>query len=130
PDKVRKSYLARVQPFRGSALDKHPAFARIHLAYWRRGRISGGQVYSSSPYSAAVWRVSECWLATLDDAAFGAASSVTPRFVPLSDPPAQWTGTPAFFAYANLSDRRETRVVARGPLRVLRQQLHAQWLCQ
>jgi transposase len=44
------------------------------------------------------------YLATLDDAAFGAASSVTPKFVSPSDPAAQWTGAmrgPAFFAYAN-----------------------------
>jgi transposase len=44
------------------------------------------------------------YLATLDDAAFGAASEVTPRFVSPSDPAAQWTGAmrgPAFFAYAD-----------------------------
>jgi len=32
------------------------------------------------------------YLATLDDAAFGAASEVTPKFVSPSDPAAQWTG--------------------------------------
>jgi Transposase DDE domain len=44
------------------------------------------------------------YLATLDDAAFGAASEKTPRFVSPSDPAAQWTGAmrgPAFFAYAD-----------------------------
>jgi transposase len=44
------------------------------------------------------------YLATLDDAAFGAASDVTPKFVSQSDPAAQWTGAmrgPAFFAYAD-----------------------------
>nr|NIS40587.1 transposase [Desulfuromonadales bacterium] len=43
------------------------------------------------------------YLASLDDAAFGAASEVTPKFVSPSDPAAQWTGAmrgPAFFAYA------------------------------
>lgn len=43
------------------------------------------------------------YLATLDDAAFGAASEVTPKFVSPSDPAAQWSGAlrgPAFFAYA------------------------------
>ena len=43
------------------------------------------------------------YLATLDDAAFGAASPVTPKFVSRSDPAAQWTGAlkgHAFFAYA------------------------------
>ena len=44
------------------------------------------------------------YLATLDDATFGAASAVTPKFVSPSDPAAQWTGAmrgPAFFAYAD-----------------------------
>jgi transposase len=44
------------------------------------------------------------YLARLDDAAWGAASDVTPKFVSPSDPAAQWTGAmrgPAFFAYAN-----------------------------
>ncbi len=43
------------------------------------------------------------YLATLDDAAFGFASEVTPESVSPSDPAAQWTGAlrgPAFFAYA------------------------------
>jgi transposase len=44
------------------------------------------------------------YLATLNDAAFGAATEVQPKFVSPSDPAAQWTGAlkgPAFFAYAN-----------------------------
>jgi len=44
------------------------------------------------------------YLATLDDAAFGAASEVTPKFVSPSDPAAQWAGAmrgPAFIAYAD-----------------------------
>ena len=44
------------------------------------------------------------YLATLDDAAFGAATDVVPKFVSPSDPAAQWTGAlkgPAFFAYAD-----------------------------
>ena len=44
------------------------------------------------------------YLASLDDAAFGAASEVTPKFVSPSDPAAQWTGAmrgPAFFAYSD-----------------------------
>ena len=43
------------------------------------------------------------YLAKLDDAAFGAASEVTPKFISSTDPAAQWTGAlkgPAFFAYA------------------------------
>lgn len=44
------------------------------------------------------------YLTTLNDAAFGAASEVKPKFVSPSDPAAQWTGAmrgPAFFAYAD-----------------------------
>ena len=43
------------------------------------------------------------YLDTLDDAAWGAASEVRPKFVSRSDPAAQWTGAlkgHAFFAYA------------------------------
>jgi transposase len=43
------------------------------------------------------------YLAVLDDAAFGAATEVTPKFVSPSDPAARWTGATgglAFFAYA------------------------------
>lgn len=43
------------------------------------------------------------YLDTLDDAAWGAASEVAPKFVSPSDPAAQWTGAlkgHAFFAYA------------------------------
>ena len=52
----------------------------------------------SDPASRAVKE----YLATLDDAAFGAASEVMPKFISPSDPAAQWTGAmrgPAFFAY-------------------------------
>src|SRR6202795_1610205 len=44
------------------------------------------------------------YLATLDDPAYGAASSVRPKFVSPSDPAAQWTGAlrnAAFFPYAD-----------------------------
>jgi transposase len=44
------------------------------------------------------------YLATLDDAAFGAASPKQPKFISPADPAAQWTGAlrgPAFFAYAD-----------------------------
>jgi hypothetical protein len=43
------------------------------------------------------------YLATLDDAAFGAATPVTPKFVSPADPAARWTGAhggQAFFAYS------------------------------
>ena len=43
------------------------------------------------------------YLTVLDDAAFGAATPVTPKFISPVDPAARWTGAnkgPAFFAYA------------------------------
>ncbi|MGA9410316.1 MAG: IS1182 family transposase [Roseobacter sp.] len=43
------------------------------------------------------------YLSTLDDAAFGAASQVEPKFTSHSDPASQWTGArggPAYFAYS------------------------------
>jgi transposase len=49
-------------------------------------------------------RAAREYLATLDNAAFGTASPVTPKFISRSDPAAQWTGAHkghAFFAYAN-----------------------------
>jgi transposase len=49
-------------------------------------------------------RAMQEYLATLDDAAFGAASDVSPKFVSPSDPAAQWTNAlrgSAFFAYAD-----------------------------
>jgi hypothetical protein len=44
------------------------------------------------------------YLVTLDDAAYGAATDVIPKFVSSSDPVAQWTGAmkgAAFFVYAD-----------------------------
>jgi hypothetical protein len=43
------------------------------------------------------------YLAVLDDAAFGGATEVVPKFISPSDPASRWTGAhrgPAFFAYA------------------------------
>ena len=44
-------------------------------------------------------RAAQEYLATLDDAAFGAASPVTPKFISRSDPAAQWTGAHKGHAY-------------------------------
>lgn len=47
-------------------------------------------------------RAVEEYLAVLDDAAFGAASPVEPKFISLADPAARWTGADgglAYFAY-------------------------------
>jgi transposase len=53
--------------------------------------------------SDASGRAVEEYLAVLDDAAFGAATEVTPKFVSPADPAARWTGAhggQAFFAYS------------------------------
>src|SRR2546422_3443693 len=63
-----------------------------------------GSEWSKELAAQAASRAVKEYLATLDDAAFGAASSVTPKFVSPSDPAGQWTGAmrgPAFFAYAD-----------------------------
>jgi len=51
----------------------------------------------------AAGRAIDEYLAVLDDAAFGAATEVTPKFLSPSDPAARWTGAhggQAFFAYS------------------------------
>ena len=57
-------------------------------------------------------RAAREYLATLDDAAFGAASPVTPKFISRSDPAAQWTGAqgPCLLCLCHqLSDRYRPR---------------------
>jgi transposase len=64
--------------------------------------IPGSHWKACDPQGAS--RAIREYLTTLDDAAFGAASEVMPKFVSRSDPAAQWTGAmrgPAFFAYAD-----------------------------
>jgi transposase len=66
------------------------------------------------------------YLATLNDAAYGAASEVQPKFVSRSDPAAQWTGAlkgPAFFAYADnyLIDVQEGVILDVEASRAIRQ---------
>ena len=51
----------------------------------------------------ATSRAIDEYLAVLDDAAFGAATPVVPKFISPADPAARWTGAdkgPAYFAYA------------------------------
>jgi len=60
---------------------------------WHRGRDPANSSRAVKEY-----------IATLDDAAWGAATDVVPKFVSPSDPAAQWTGAhkgPAFFAYSD-----------------------------
>jgi len=53
--------------------------------------------------SDAAGRAVEEYLTVLDDAAFGAATEVTPKFIAPADPATRWTAAhrgPAFFAYS------------------------------
>jgi transposase len=78
--------------------------ASLIVADANKQRSIPGSEWSKERDPEAASRAVREYLATLDDAAFGAASEVTPKFVSPSDPAAQWTGAmrgPAFFAYAD-----------------------------
>src|SRR3979409_722302 len=65
-------------------------------------RQTGGEGEKWPPPEAAGHAVDE-YLAVLDDAAFGAATEVVPKFISPADPAARWTGAhggQAFFAYS------------------------------
>jgi len=78
--------------------------ASLIAADANKQRSIPGSEWNKAPDPQGASRAVKEYLATLDDAAFGAASDVTPKFVSPSDPAAQWTGAmrgPAFFAYAD-----------------------------
>jgi hypothetical protein len=78
--------------------------ASLIVADANKQRSIPGPEWKTRCAGEAASRATREYLATLDDAAFGAASEVTPKFVSPSDPAAQWTGAmrgPAFFAYAD-----------------------------
>jgi hypothetical protein len=85
----------------------HPQFgqqASLIAADANKQRSIPGYDWNKNRDPQTAGRAVKEYLATLDDAAFGAASDVTPKFVSQSDPAAQWTGAmrgPAFFAYAD-----------------------------
>jgi transposase len=115
---------ARNERFRGSDIFRQ-VFERVVEACIAAGLVGGegfavdasliaadankqrsipGKDWDKKRDPATASRAVKEYLATLDDAAFGAASEVTPKFVSPSDPAAQWTGAmrgPAFFAYAD-----------------------------
>src|SRR5512143_1272022 len=78
--------------------------ASLIVADANKQRSTPGSQWNRELDAQAVSRATKEYLATLDDAAFGAASAVAPKFVSPSDPAAQWTGAmrgPAFFAYSD-----------------------------
>ena len=65
----------------------------------RQRGVAGSQGLAPDLSSRAI----DEYIAALDDAAFGAASEVTPKFISPADPAARWTGAhggQAFFAYS------------------------------
>src|SRR5262247_3735132 len=78
--------------------------ASLIVADANKQRSTPGSQWNRELDAQTVSRAMQEYLATLDDAAFGAASDVRPKFVSPSDPAAQWTGAmrgPAFFAYSD-----------------------------
>ena len=78
--------------------------ASLIVADANKQRSTPGPRWNKKLDAATVSRATKDYLATLDDAAFGAASDKEPKFVSPSDPAAQWTGAqrgPAFFAYSD-----------------------------
>jgi IS5 family transposase len=77
--------------------------ASLIVADANKQRSTPGSEWKKEHGARASRAVKE-YLATLDEAAWGAASDVVPKFVSPSDPAAQWTGAmrgPAFFAYSD-----------------------------
>jgi hypothetical protein len=77
--------------------------ASLIAADANKQRSLSGEDWDRRPVPENAARAVEEYLATLDEAAFGAASDVRPKFISPSDPAAQWTGAnrgQAFFAYA------------------------------
>ena len=78
--------------------------ASLIVADANKQRSTRGARWNKELDAQTASRATKEYLATLNDAAYGAASDVVPKFVSPSDPAAQWTGAmrgPAFFAYAD-----------------------------
>ncbi len=89
-------------------------------------RSLAGSDWRAQDHTQEAPRAVREYLATLDEAAWGAATEVEPKFVSPSDPAAQWTGAmrgPAFFAYADnyLIDLKAAVIVDVEASRAVRQ---------
>jgi len=87
--------------------------------------VAGSEKTDWSALAATRRSVRE-YLGTLDEAAWGAASEVVPKFVSKADPAAQWTGAHkghAFFAYSDnyLIDLKAAIIIDVEPSRAIRQ---------
>jgi transposase len=91
-----------------------------------KGRSLAAAEWSPDVARAAGNRAAREYLETLDDAAFGAASPVQPKFVAKSDPAAQWTRADEsrpYFAYATnyLIDTKSSVIMDVAATRAIRQ---------
>ena len=106
-DMLRRVFEHVVEACIGAGLVGGQGFAvdaSLIVADANKQRSIPGTAWKKRCAGETASRAMKEYLATLDDAAFGAASEVTPKFVSPSDPAAQWTGAmrgPAFFAYAD-----------------------------
>jgi hypothetical protein len=84
--------------------------ASLIVADANKQRSIPGTEWKKTCVAETASRATREYLATLDDAAFGAASDVTPKFVSPSDPAAQWTGAMRVLCLRRqLSDRCQVR---------------------
>jgi len=128
-DILRHLFEATVQTCLDEGLvggDGFACDASLIAADANKQRALPGEEWDAAPIPEDASRAVEEYLATLDDAAFGAASPVRPKFVSPSDPAAQWTGAHkghAFFAYATnyLIDTRHAVILDVEATRAIRQ---------
>ena len=100
--------------------------ASLIAADANKQRSVEGSAETNWPELAKTRRSVQEYLDTLDSAAWGSASAVTPKFIAKSDPAAQWTGAHkghAFFAYSTnyLIDLKASIIVDVEPSRAIRQ---------
>ena len=106
-DALRRLFESVVQRCIAEGLVSADGFAvdaSLIAADANKQRSVPSREWKSEEIKETATRATQEYFATLDDAAFGAASPVTPKFISRSDPAAQWTGAHkghAFFAYAN-----------------------------
>jgi transposase len=100
--------------------------ASLIAADANKQRSTPGDEWRAQDHGANAHRAVKEYLATLDEAAWGAATDVRPKLVSPSDPAAQWTGAmrgPAFFAYATnyLIDTQHAIILDVEATRAIRQ---------
>jgi len=118
---VRRAILEGLVGGEGFAVD-----ASLIAADANKQRSVEGTAATDWPELAKTRRSVQEYLDTLDNAAWGTASEVTPKFIATSDPAAQWTGAHkghAFFAYSTnyLIDLKASIIMDVEPTRAIRQ---------